>query len=133
MILHRFCSIKEYQKYMAGEVLTNDTDHHRLRGDASTAKGFCFFTENPEEAKHWLSGIVDFDYCLTFFVPDEKVNPCKGRYPNWIKPGIKDGVIYRKEFCTSSYDNKSFRLLNVSTRFRSYAPLARFLKHLRLI
>lgn len=114
---------------MAGEKLVNNKNHGKERGfDASTAIGFCFFREDPEKAKHWLSGIVDFDYCLTFLVPDEMVTCCLGRYANWIKPGIRDGSIHLKEYCCTEYDNKTFKLLNVSDRFRTYAPNARDVK-----
>lgn len=129
MKLHRFCSKEEYEKYMAGEKLINYKDHGKERGyDASTAVGFCFFVEDPEKAKHWLSGIVDFDYCLTFNVPHSAVKLCHGRYPNWIKPGVRDGSVKRTEFCCPEYDNKTFKLLNVSERFRTYAPNARDVK-----
>ena len=129
MILHRFCSKEEYEKYMAGEKLINRKDHGAERGyDASTAVGFCFFIEDPEKAKHWLSAIVDFDYCLTFEVPHTAVKLCHGRYANWIKPGVRDGSVKRTEFCCSEYDNKTFKLLNVSERFRTYAPNAREVK-----
>ena len=129
MILHRFCSKEEYEKYMAGEKLINRKVHGVERGyDASTAVGFCFFIEDPEKAKHWLSGVVDFDYCLTFLVTDDKVNSCLGRYVNWVKPGVRDGSIYLKEYCCTEYDNKTFKLLNVSDKFRTYAPNARDVK-----
>lgn len=126
MILHRFCSKEEYEKYLAGEKLTNSKDHGADRGyDASTAVGFCFFVEDPEKAKHWLNGIVDFDYCLTFEVPKSRVSICHGRYPNWVKPGVMDGWLIRPEFCCMEYDNKAFKLIGVSDRFRDYGPNAR--------
>ena len=125
MILHRFCSKEEYEKYMAGEKLVNNKIHSEERGSATTAIGFCFFIEDPEKAKHWLSGIVDFDYCLTFQVPKDAVNFCHGRYANWIKPGVRDGSIIRVEYCCQEYDNKTFKLLNASDKFRTYAPNAR--------
>lgn len=128
MILHRFCSKEEYEKFMAGERLVNNKVHSEERGSATTAVGFCFFREDPENAKHWFSGIVDFDYCLTFLVPEDKVNSCLGRYSNWIKPGVKDGCVYLKEYCCTEYDNKTFKLLNASDKFREYAPNAKDIK-----
>lgn len=129
MILHRFCSKEEYEKFMAGEKLINRKDHGAERGhDASTAVGFCFFIEDPEKAKHWLSGIVDFDYCMTFEVPKNTVKLSHGRYANWIKPGVRDGSVIRVEYCCTEYDNKTFKLLNVSDKFREHAPNARDVK-----
>lgn len=128
MILNRFCSAQEYERYMAGERLANITDHS-LR-HSSTAKGFCFFEGNPEKEKHYLSGIVDFDYCLTFLVPDGMVERCHGKYPNWIKNGKRNGSVIKEEWCCTEYDNKDFKLLNASTRFQDYAPGPKILRQL---
>ena len=129
MILHRFCSAEEYKKFIAGEKLRNNKIHGEERGfEVTSAIGFCFFREDPEDAKHWLSGIVDFDYCLTFLVKDENVQSCLARYANWIKPGVKDGCVVRVEYCCQEYDNKRFQLLNASKKFRDYAPNAKDIK-----
>lgn len=73
MILHRFCSAKEYEAFQRGDLLVNNKNHSIKRGSASTSVGFCFFKEDPEDAKHWLSGIVDFDVCITVEVDDSDV------------------------------------------------------------
>jgi len=118
MILHRFCSAKEYEAYQRGEVLINESNHSIKRGSASTSIGFCFFPEDPEEAKHWLAGIVDFDYCVTIEVDESLVRKSRGRY------GSRDlsGVEFHEEYCTTSYDNKKFRLVEATTMYSSYAP-----------
>lgn len=128
MRLHRFCSAEEFKKFMAGEKLVNDKDHGASRGsDSTTAVGFCFFTEDPEKAKHWLSGIVDFDYCLTFDVPKSSVIICHGRYA--ADPGnFFGGHVIRAEFCCREYDNKTFKLIKADTSFRGYAPNASVLR-----
>lgn len=118
MILHRFCSAREYDSFCRGEELINTTEHGKLRGTASTSVGFCFFPEDPEDAKHWLSGIVDFDYCITVEVKDDEVNPSRGRYLS----GDKTEVMYKTEYCCVTYDNVRFRLLDATTKFKSYAP-----------
>lgn len=51
MILHRFCSKKEFEAYQRGDMLINNTDHRVKRGNATSSVGFCFFVEDPEEAK----------------------------------------------------------------------------------
>lgn len=122
MILHRFMSDAEYISYTLGKTLYSEKDHGALRGhDVSTAIGFCWFPEDPEEAKHWLSGIVDFDWCLTVDAPEHMIRACRGRYPNWIKPGVADGVIYRQEFCCTEYDNIRFPLVDQKP-FDDYCP-----------
>jgi len=122
MILHRFCSKAEYDKYMAGETLVNDKDHGAQRGyDVSTAVGFCFFVESPEEVKHRLSGIVDFDVCLTVEVSHTKVYLCHGRYPVRVN-GRAVGSAKFTEFCTKTYNNRDFKLLRADTSFSSYCP-----------
>ncbi len=42
MILHRFCSAKEFEAFQRGDLLVNNTDHSVKRGGASTSVGFCF-------------------------------------------------------------------------------------------
>lgn len=122
MILHRFCSLAEYDKYMAGETLVNTKDHGACRGYAATsAVGFCFFVEHPEKRKHQLSGIVDFDVCLTVEVDPSKVNLCHGRYPLRIN-GRFVGAENVMEYCTTSYNNKDFKLVKADKSFSGYAP-----------
>ena len=58
MILHRFMSEAEFERLLAGERLTNTTDFHGEQGRHTTSVGFCFFPEDPDEAIHWLRGIV---------------------------------------------------------------------------
>lgn len=124
MILHRFCSAKEFEAYQRGDMLVNNTDHSKKRGSASTSVGFCFFTEDPEEAVHWLSGIVDLDICMTVEVYESDVIKSRGRYLE----AEKRVPIYREEYCTKTYDNYKFRLVDSTTKYSSYAPNHSFLK-----
>lgn len=118
MILHRFCSAKEFEAFQRGDLLVNNTVHSVKRGTASTSVGFCFFPEDPEEAKHWLSGIVDFDYCITVEVDESDVKKSRGRY------GTVDlnSVMYKDEYCCKTYDNYRFRLIDYTTEYSTYAP-----------
>ena len=63
MKVHRFMSDAEYEVLLAGGKLMNGTVH----GDRnkSTSVGFCFFTEDPDKAIHWLSGCCYPDWCVT--------------------------------------------------------------------
>lgn len=126
MILHRFCSKKEFEAYQRGELLVNVTDHSVKHGSASTSIGFCFFKEDPEDAKHWLSGIVDFDECITVEVKSTDVFKSKGRYRS------TDGrfPIYKREYCTTTYDKKRFKLVEHTSKYSSYAPNHSFLRQL---
>ncbi len=116
MILHRFCSQEEFDSYKRGELLINEKCHSKTRGTATTSVGFCWFTENPEKAKHRLSGIVDFDVCITVETDAANVKESKGSY-------VVNGVtVYLTEYCCTSYDNKRFRLVEATDKFKSYAP-----------
>lgn len=126
MILHRFCSAKEYEAYCRGDLLVNTKDHSQSRGTASTSIGFCFFEEDPEEAKVWLSGIVDFDYCITVEVFDSEVVKSRGRYLS----SDKTHLMHKTEYCCKSYDNARFRLIEATTKYRTYAPNHALLKEL---
>ncbi len=117
MTLHRFCSQEEFDCYKRGELLINEKDHSKTRGTATTSVGFCWFTENPEKAKHRLSGIVDFDVCITVETDAANVMESKGRY---VVNGVRD--TYLTEYCCTSYDNKRFRLVEATDKFKSYVP-----------
>lgn len=126
MILHRFCSKKEFEAYQRGDMLINNTDHRVKRGNATSSVGFCFFVEDPEEAKHWLSGIVDFDYCITVEVDESDVRKSWGRYAD----SKLEKAMIKEEYCSKSYDNYRFRLLDATTKYSTYAPNHSLLKQM---
>ena len=130
MILHRFMSEREFDDYQNGETLRNTTDH-RKNGEHTQSVGFCFFTENPDDAIHWLSGIVTDDVCVTFDVPDDKVIKSSGIYCDHEKSDNSWGALFedmlaamfgdempnvvkieRTEYCCTEYSDKDFRLLD---------------------
>ncbi len=125
MILHRFCSDREFRKYMSGEYLHNDRKHWLMRGsDVTTSEGFCFFAESPAKAVRRLSGIVDFDVCITVDVHPSKLRISRGRYANWDrnKPGE---TVMIQEWCTDSYNIHDFRLVRFDRSFAGTRPNAR--------
>lgn len=126
MILHRFCSKEEFEAYQRGDTLVNETNHSLTRGSATSSIGFCFFCEEPEEAIHILSGIVDLDYCITVEVDKSYVKKTRGRYANQALNRVE----FRKEYCATTYDNKRFRLVEATTKYSMYAPNHRDLKKL---
>ena len=126
MILHRFCSKKEFEAYQRGDMLINNTDHRLKRGNVTSSVGFCFFVEDPEDAKHWLSGIVDFDYCITVEVDELDVRKSWGRYAD----SKLEKAMIKEEYCSKSYDNYRFRLLDATTKYSTYAPNHSLLKQM---
>lgn len=129
MILHRFMSEREFERYQNGEVLENNTDH-RKNGEHTDSVGFCFFPEEPDDAIRWLSGIVTDDVCATFDVPGHLVRESCGTYcdpdasDNSLGAMLEDlfsaimgdemGNTVRMEkveHCCTEYSNETFRLL----------------------
>lgn len=107
---------------MAGVTLRNDTNHSVKRGSATTAIGFCFFTEDPEDAKHRLAGIVDFDQCITVEVPDDAVMKCQGRYADFYEKWEIVGGKYYPEYCTTHYCKDTFRLISHTDKYKKQYP-----------
>lgn len=119
--LSRFMSRAEFDRYMAGETLVNETDHSRQRGTASTCVGFCWFEGDPGEAKHRLSGIVDFDVCLTVEVEPSawrRLRCGTGRYMDH-KTG---GPYWLTEYCTTRYSRETMSYVTHTVRYAGYCP-----------
>ncbi len=121
MIVNRFMSDREYQRLMAGKTLTNTTKHAEV-GRLSTSIGFCFFTEPPEEAIHWLSFNVDTDWCVTFDIPDHLLHKSKARYrdPEHDSFG-HPATIWRTEYCLIEYSIHTARVIKADDQFAGYA------------
>ena len=127
MTVHRFMSQQEFDKLMAGEVLENDTVHSEL-GRHSTSIGFCFFTEDPDKAIHWLSHIVCQYVCVTFQIPDHLLTESKGEYRDVDNDDIEGMSLYdmfftppptiwRKEYCLQRYSRKDVRIVDVTNKY----------------
>lgn len=136
MIVHRFMSSLEYHKLMKGEVLKNHNTH---KGCKTSSVGFCFFTEPPHEAIHWLSGCVDTDYCVTMDIPADMLTKSKGRYRDPSKHNLYDPYIScsmfmeRTEWCCCRYSNKEVRVLNATPEFAMYSDIRKELHKLGII
>lgn len=121
MILFRFMSNKEFQKYRCNNKLKNNKVH----AGKTNSIGFCFFnTEDftPEEAMHFLSGVVSFDVCAVF----ETEKQLHRTYGVYAKPLDVRGDILADmtnlllgwtekftapEYCCTEYDCKELKLL----------------------
>lgn len=118
MKLYRYMSSVEISMLFHREILKNTTDNRKIRGTASTAKGFCFGIGGQEQAKkdfRRLNGIVCSDALLVFTPKNiDKFTPCKGRYVDYDKinaeeknimdyPIGKEPSKYFDEYCIESY------------------------------
>ena len=126
MKVHRFMSRKELAALMSGKKLVNNTDHKK-EGLRTTSVGFCFFTEDPDEAVHWLSGIVCLECCVTMEVDDDYLVESYGVYVDISKddpslPLDQIPSIKRKEYCRSRYSIDDVKLLNVTCKYESRYP-----------
>lgn len=124
MKVFRFMSKVEFEKYKHNFTLQNNTKH-----DGKTnSVGFCFldieeFT--PEEAMHFLSGIVTFDVCAVFET-EEKLHKTYGIYAKPIKStgnlmedllNVLGGFTDRftaNEYCITEYNKETMKLLKYS-------------------
>lgn len=124
MKVFRFMSKEEFEKYNKNITLKNNTKH-----DGKTnSVGFCFLNMEeytPEEAIHFLSGVVSFDVCAVFET-EEKLNKTYGIYAKPIDPSgnIMEDMINlflgfnvrftANEYCTTKYNNKTMKLIKYS-------------------
>ena len=121
MIVHRFMSNKEYQRLMAGKTLTNTTKHAEV-GKKSTSIGFCFFTEKPEDAVHWLSFVADsLDWCVTLDIPEHLLHKSKGCYRDHERDSIEyHATIWRTEWCLREYSLADVRVMAATDQWKNY-------------
>lgn len=115
MTLHRFMSRAEYDKYKAGEVLRNDTDHYHGGKGGSTSVGFCFFTGPVKAWAHRLNGLVDFDVLLTVEFSGEDLDAdvyvSLGQYCDNPMAAYPQPSMHR-EVCTTAYSRRSMRMVS---------------------
>ena len=123
MIVHRFMSSLEYQRLMRGDQLRNFDTHIACATDSI---GFCFFVEDPFDAIHWLSGIVDCDYCVTMDIPDKMLIKS---FATYLNPST-EGRMRKKEYCLTNYCKDDVRIVKVySEEFRKYSYLTRLMRY----
>lgn len=133
MIIHRFMGQREYELLTAGRELYNNTDHWRTRRCHTNSRGFCFFLEDPDEAVHWLSGIVDLDWCVTMEVPDGWGIQSWGDYLDEEKTDLsrpmdlKDALTNvhhkrRTEICRKRYSTKQVRIISATQKYKNMYP-----------
>lgn len=109
-MLTRFCSIDEYNKFIAGEVLTNTTDHYRGGRGGSTSVGFCFSKDEPKVAFQYLKGIVDCDICMVLDIDRKSLIKASGKYAKQ-KDGNFICAVLKEEYCCIQYSKKTAKLV----------------------
>lgn len=125
MQVFRFMSREEFRKYYFGETLINTKNHHNEFNQRTNSIGFCFLNLEdfkPEEAMHFLTGIVNTQICAIFDT-DKKLRQTYGRYHCLNeKPKLKvfsnydemikyENAFIATEYCTTKYSNKDFKLI----------------------
>lgn len=127
MRVTRFCSAEEFQKFINGETLHNNTIHQRIN-HGSKSVGFCFVEDEPEVAFRYLKGIVDLDYCIVLDFEDGHLKPSVGAY----NVGGANAIIIEKkrEWCCEWYNNKVATLVYADKHYAQLAPSRRDLKRM---
>lgn len=118
-------SDKEYQRLLAGHTLTNTTIH-AAKGRKSMSIGFCFFTEPPEEAIHWLSFNVCTEWCVTFDIPNQLLTKSMARYRDPEEDNKRawydePATIWRTEWCLQEYSIRNARIVKADNQWAMYA------------
>lgn len=128
MKIFRFMSYKEFEKYMNGENLYNNTKHKAK----TNSIGFCFFDINdfsPEFAWRFLKGAIFPDICVVFEVDETLLRKGYGIYsdPNKTLYELMNFIpkmIRVSEYCTENYNKEVFKLVKYTTNkldfFKNY-------------
>lgn len=119
MKIFRFMSYKEFEKYMNGENLYNNTKHKAK----TNLIGFCFFDINdfsPEFAWRFLKGAIFPDICVVFEVDETLLRKGYGIYsdPNKTLYELMNFIpkmIRVSEYCTENYNKEVFKLVKYTT------------------
>ena len=110
----------EYRLLMCGDTLTNTTNH-AAKGQRSTSIGFCFFTEEPDKAIHWLSTIVSTDWCVTFDIPVQLLTKSKAHYRDPEYDSFEHPTsIWRTEWCLQEYSIGTVRVIKADDQWAHY-------------
>lgn len=119
MKIFRFMSYKEFEKYMNGKNLYNNTKHKAK----TNSIGFCFFDINdfsPEFAWRFLKGAIFPDICVVFEVDETLLRKGYGIYsdPNKTLYELMNFIpkmIRVSEYCTENYNKEVFKLVKYTT------------------
>ena len=118
MKVFRFMSRKEFEKYLRGETLTNDTIHSQLHG--SDAVGFCFLEfkgiEFIRKAFLFLIGLVNTDVLAVFEAPEDYFK--KGKATVSDPDGYEEfETMEIEELSCTSYSKDNLKLVDFTYNF----------------
>ena len=123
MIVYRFMSKEEFDKYNKGELIEGRLQDVYKGSDAYNQSVVCFFSaDNLEEAEkeageswEYMSGIASDEVCaiFEFFHNDFKLG--RGTYED-PDSYFWDPFIFIEEVLVSSYSNKDFKLKSFCTK-----------------
>lgn len=119
MKVFRFMSYEEFEKYINGKNLYNNTKHKAK----TNSIGFCFFDINdfsPEFAWKFLKGAIFPDICVVFEVDETLLKKGYGIYsdPNKTLYELMNFIpkmIRVSEYCTENYNKEVFKLVKYTT------------------
>ena len=123
MKIFRFMSLQEFFRFIDGDILKNTTQHFMYNNTSS--RGFCFLNlaeYKPEEAYHFLFGLIDSQICAVFETDVKNVRQTWGKYHKPTKNYndilnipisllLGGNSFLATEYCTIEYSNKNFKLL----------------------
>ena len=112
--LTRFCSRAEYEAFLRGNILHNNTDHYLGGKGGSTSRGFCFTIDKPSKAWRYLKGLVSMDICMVLDIDRNILTKSIGKYVDY--DNSTDTVIkscLKPEYCTCSYSTLQAKLIEV--------------------
>lgn len=116
MRVTRFMGRDEFDKLMAGEILTNTTNH-REHGSFSESVGFCFTEDEPMKAWRYLDGVCKADVWVTFDFPDGYLTESGGLYADRTESGEMVGLARKREWCCTEYSMDTAIIVKMDAHF----------------
>ncbi len=115
MRVTRFCSLNEYNKFISGETLINNTNHYKDGKGGSISVGFCFTDDDPITAWRYLGGIVYPEICMILDIDNSLLTPSFGKYADYSNRQDGTHACLKMEYCLTKYSNKTAKLIKTLT------------------
>lgn len=125
MLLYRFMSLVEFNKFIKDEELINTNEH---RGKYTDSIGFCFgkcgLLDEPEIYPkydwQYLEGVFDKDPEVCCIFETDSCNVKEG-YGIYADPyGSFWDTMQAKEYSCTNYSRKNFKLIKYCTNFKNF-------------
>lgn len=134
--------LEEYSRLIAGQQLVNTRNHAKEHGMKTNSVGFCFFTDDPDKAIHWLSGCTYPEVCVQLYIPDRLLRESYGIYRDPERDNLKSGPLFgghrptmrKTEYCLTQYSlADGVKVLSCTDRYKKYAGLRRYMQTMGLV